>query len=94
MATYNIIYFEILTQKIYTLFDYTFQEVSKLKLLNINIIQSKYGIIIDETDHIMKNNIKEYWLTKTKDEVKFQQSTFPIDTYFEHIIFMDTPLIL
>ena len=35
-----------------TIFDYTFQEVPKLKLLNIIIIQIKYGISIDQTDHI------------------------------------------
>ena len=63
------------------LFDYTFQEGGKLKLLNINIIQSKYGISIDQTDHIMKIYIKEYWGTKKKYEVKFQQSPFPVDTW-------------
>ena len=58
MATDNIIFFERLTQEFDTRFDYTFQEVSKLKLLNISIIQSKYGIIIYQTDHIMKNIIQ------------------------------------
>ena len=47
METDNIICFEIITQKFDTLFEYTFQEGSKLKLLDINIIQSKYGISID-----------------------------------------------
>ena len=61
------------------LFDYTFQKVPKLKILNINIILNKYGISIDQTDHIMKN-IQEYRGTKTKDEVKFQKSPFPVDT--------------
>ena len=41
-----------------TLFEYTFQEGSNLKILNINIIQSKHGIIIDQTDHIMKKSFK------------------------------------
>ena len=54
-----------------TIFDYTFQEVPKLKLLNIIIIQIKYGISIDQKDHIMKNLIQEYRGTKTKDEVKY-----------------------
>ena len=60
MATENMICFERLTKEFDTLFDYTFQEVSKLKLLNIKTIQSKYGISIDQTYHIMKNIIQEY----------------------------------
>ena len=71
MSTENIICFERLTQEIDTLFDYTFQEGSKLKLLNINIIQSKYGISIDQTDHIMKNIIQEYWGTKKNMKSNF-----------------------
>ena len=65
----------------------------KLKLLNINIIQSKYGIIIDRTDHIMKSFIQEYWGTRTKDELKFHKSTFPVDKYFEKTLFMAIPII-
>ena len=38
MATDNIICFERLTQEFDTIFEYTHQEVSKLKLLKINII--------------------------------------------------------
>ena len=41
----------------------------------------------------MKYTIQEYWETKTKDEVKFQQSQFPVDTYFRNILFVATPLI-
>ena len=29
------------------------------------MIQSKYGISIDQIDHIMKNIIQEYWGKKT-----------------------------
>ena len=41
----------------------------------------------------MKNIIQEYWGTKTKDEVKFQQSPFQTDISIEQTLFMDTPLI-
>ena len=58
METENMNCFEILTQEFDTIFDYTFQEGSKIKLLNINIIQGKYGISIDQSDHIMKNIIQ------------------------------------
>ena len=60
MATDNKICFEKLTQEFDTLFVYNFQEGSKLKLLNIKIIKSKYGISIEQTDHIMKNIVQEY----------------------------------
>ena len=80
-------------QEFDNLFDYTFQEGEKLKLLNINIIQSKYGISIDQTDHIMKNIIQEYWGTNKKYEVTFQLSPFTVDTSFKNTLFVDTPLI-
>ena len=60
MTEENRICFERLAQEFDTLFDYNFQEVQKLNLLNISIIQSKYGISIYQTDHIIKvlfNNI-------------------------------------
>ena len=69
----NIIFFEVLMQYFDTIFDYTYQEIPKLNLLNINIIQSKYLISIDQIYHIMENIIQEYWVTKTKRELKFQQ---------------------
>ena len=57
MATDNIMFFERPTQEFDTLFEYTFWEGSELKLLIIKIIQIKYGIIIYQTDRIMKNVI-------------------------------------
>ena len=41
----------------------------------------------------MKNIIQGYWGTKTKNEVKFQQSPFPVDTSFENTLIVATPLI-
>ena len=41
----------------------------------------------------MKNNIQEYWVTKTKDEVKYQQSPFTVETYLENTLFVATPII-
>ena len=48
--------------------------------MKINIDQSKYGISIDQSYHIKKNVIQEYWGTKTKGEVTFHISPFPVDT--------------
>ena len=66
---------------------------TNLKLLNINIIQDEYGLIIDQTYNIIKKIIQKYWGTKTKYEVKFQKSPSPADTYFEISLFISTPLI-
>ena len=82
MATQNIIFLEILMQGFDNLFGYNFQEIPKLKLLNINIIQSDYGNIIGQTDNIIKSIIYKYWEKKTKYEVNFQKSPFPVDTSF------------
>ena len=57
------------------------------------MIRNEYVIIIDQTDYIMKNIIQEYWGKKTKDEIKFQKSPFPLDKYFKKLLFMATPFI-
>ena len=51
MATYNIIFLEILLQEFDTIFDFTPPEGPELNLLNINIILVSYGIRIYQTDH-------------------------------------------
>ena len=60
MATQNRVCFERLTQEFDTLFDYTSREVSKLNLLNVSIIHSKYDISIDQIGHIINNIVQEY----------------------------------
>ena len=67
MVTQNIIIFERPTKDSDTLFDYNSQEGPKRKFLNITIIQSEHGIIIYQTDHIIKNTIQEYWEHNTKE---------------------------
>ena len=67
-------------QEFYTLFDYNFLEGPKINLLDINMIRSKYGISIDQTDNTMKTIIQAYWVTNTKDKVKLQQRPFTMDT--------------
>ena len=42
----------------------------------------------------MKNIIQEYWRTKTKYEVKFQKSKFPVDTSLKNTLFMAKTLIV
>ena len=76
MTTQHKVFFERLAQYFDTLFDYSFQEVAKLKLLNITIIQSKYGIGIDQKDHIIQKIIQEYLGTNTKEKINFHKSSF------------------
>ena len=88
MAKENIICFERITQEFYTLFDYTFQEGSKIKLLNINTIQGKYGISIDQTDHIMKisfNNIGKQKKMKSNFSTLHYQHVPPLNKHFSWI---------
>ena len=84
-----MICFEILTQEFGTLFEYTFQEVSKIKLLNINIIQSKYGTSIDQTDHIMKISFKNIGEPKKNMNSNFRnlhsQQIPPLNTHYSWI---------
>ena len=58
METENRVWFKRPAKESDTIFDHNLQEGSKLKLLKINMIQSKYGISIDQIYHIMKNIIK------------------------------------
>ena len=57
------------------------------------MIQSEYGIIIDQTYHTINNTIQEYWVKNTKYEVKFQTSPFSLEKSFEKLFFTTTPLI-
>ena len=50
--------FEILMQELDIIFDYNFQEWERLKLLNINIIQSEHVISSNLTYHIINNIIQ------------------------------------
>ena len=76
MNPQNRFCFDVLTQKFDTLFDYTFQEDDKLKILSITVIKSKYDIIIDKKKYIIKRIIQEYWGTKKNEDIKIQKSPF------------------
>ena len=79
MTTHHKVFFGRLNQYFDTLFDYSFHEVAKLKLLNITIIQSKYDIGIDQTDHIIQKIIQEYW-----EKIQKRKSIF-VNHPFQHI---------
>ena len=69
MSTENRLCFEILTQEFDTMFEYTSQTGLKLKLFNIKIIQSKYDISFDQTDHIMKKLFKNIGKKKKRGKI-------------------------
>ena len=76
MNPQNRFCFDVLTQKFDTLFDYTFQEDDKLKILSITVIKSKYDIIIDKKKYIIKRIIQEYWGNKEKRGHQNSKITF------------------
>lgn len=75
------------------MFDYTYNTGTQLKFLNLNIIQSSFGISIDQTQHIQKNVIDEYWKDKVVKNIKFQSAPFPTDPKFERTLFEAIPLV-
>ena len=54
-----MISFEVVTKELDTLFDYNLREGSKLRLLNITVVQSENGIIIDQKYQIINNTIQK-----------------------------------
>ena len=61
LEKHNSVCSEILIKEFDTLFDYTSQEGTKPKLLNITIIQVEHGVIIKQTYHIINNIIQNIW---------------------------------
>ena len=80
IATQHSIYFDILTHEFDTLFGYTYQERAKSKLLNITITYIKYGISIDQTNHITNKSIQEHFRTKKIEDIKYHKTPFTTDT--------------
>jgi hypothetical protein len=65
------------------IFELTLHEGETLRLLNLRIIQSPQGIIIDQTDHIVDTIITPYFQS---------HDPFPTDSQFEHHLY-DSPII-
>ena len=63
-------------------FSFKVKRGTELQFLNFRIIQSEHGISIDQTNHIIKSILKEYF---DKDEkMKYESSLFPIDNIFAY----------
>ena len=66
-------------------FSFTVKRGTELGFLIFKIIQSTDGISIDQTNHIIKSILNEYF---GKDEkVKYESSPFPLDGKFEYELY-------
>ena len=66
-------------------FTYTKRDDTEISFLNFRIIQSEYGISLDQINHILQKVIKPYF--PTQEKVPFQSSPFPLANTFEMTIF-------
>jgi hypothetical protein len=74
------------------IFELIIQEGETLRFLNLRIIQSPQGIIIDQTDHIVDSVIGPYF--KSRDVSKLLPITipFPTDSFFQNALY-DSPIL-
>ena len=61
-----------------------------MQFLNFRIIQSKHGISIDQTNHILQSILNNYF-DKNKN-VKYESSPFPLDNKFEYELYTALPI--
>ena len=83
LATDDILYLsksqeplDALLQRFDDFFSYTIKRGTELQFLNFRIIQSEYGISLDQTNHIIKNILKQYFAPDEK--VKYEASPWPL----------------
>jgi hypothetical protein len=72
-----------LMSKMEALFEVTLQEGEILRFMNLRIIQSPVGIIIDHTDHIVENVLDPYFQDRDTAKRRSITGPFPTDTSFE-----------
>ena len=87
LFTDNIICFQRLQIEFNPIFEYSIQNHSVLTFLNIHIIQSNYGIIIDQTKHIISNIINPYWKDKNTSSIPWESYPFHTESSFETELF-------
>lgn len=80
-------------QEFEKLYDLICAEGNTLKFLNLCIIQSPAGISFDQTDHIKKVILSEYFQDIPPSSIKFQPYPFPLETSFERHLYDSIPLV-
>ena len=89
-STHEILY-KRLVEKFNNYFKFTHRTGQELSFLNFRIIQSEYGISIDQTLHIKKSVLDPYFKHR-KLPIPFCASPFPISTEFECALYNALPL--
>ena len=89
-STHEILY-KRLVEKFNNYFKFTHRTGQELSFLNFRIIQSKFGISIDQTLHIKKSVLDPYF-KNVKSPIPFCASPFPMSTDFESALYNALPL--
>ena len=74
------------------LFDLTVCEGSVLKFLNLRIVTSPSGVSFDQTSHIQRTILSEYFKDIPSASIPGQLYPFPLDTSFEKRLYESPPL--
>jgi len=74
------------------LFDLTVCEGTILKFLNLRIVQSPSGVSFDQTQHIQRTILSEYFKDIAPSSIPRQLYPFPIDAAFEKKLYECPPL--
>jgi len=81
-----------LKMELQKLFDLTVCEGSLLNFLNLRIVQSPFGISFDQTSHIQKTILAEYFKDIPSTSIPKQLYPFPLDASFERKLYESPPL--
>ena len=79
----NAVLFHNLRDHIKKYVEVTTNEGSVLKYLNLRIVQSKYGISFDQTEHIRSTILDEWFPNESKENVKPVHTPFRTDNTYE-----------
>ena len=81
-ASTSKILYDLLLKEFAKYFEYTTRTGPELSFLNYRIVQSEWGISIDQTTHIRQNILAKYFPNE-KETVPFYSSPFPKDGKIE-----------
>jgi hypothetical protein len=88
----NCAQFLRLKSRMEELFDMTFQEGATVRFLNLRVIKSPQGIIIDHTAHIVDTIIDTYFVNRDLSKLVPITSPFPTNSQFERDLY-DSPIL-
>ena len=77
-ASTSVKLYNLFLQEFSKYFSYITRTEPELPFLNYRVIQSKYGISIDQTTHIRQNILAKYFPNED-EKIPFYSSPFPLD---------------